>query len=158
MARQVFLALGDPPPRTEAQARARITAWLQQKGLQFPELFVENGSGLSRKARVNANSLVSLLEAAWKSPLMPEFIASLPVAGVDGTLKSRLRQTEAQGHAHLKTGTLEGVKAIAGYVQDINGRRYALAFLINHPNADAGGAAMDALIQWVAQGCPPTPE
>ncbi|MDR2165106.1 MAG: D-alanyl-D-alanine carboxypeptidase/D-alanyl-D-alanine-endopeptidase [Zoogloeaceae bacterium] len=155
MARQVFLALGnDPTARTEEKSRRRIVDWLRQKGLDFPELVVENGAGLSRRARISAENLTRLLVAAWQSPFMPEFVASLPIAGIDGTMQTRLRQTLAQGRARVKTGTLDGVKAAAGYVQDTYGQRYAVSFLINHPRAAVGGPAIDALLLWVTQGCP----
>jgi hypothetical protein len=72
---------------------------------------------------------------AWKNPVMPEFIASLPIVGIDGTMKKRLNGSEATGRAHIKTGTLDGVKTAAGYALDAQGRRYAVTFLINHPRA-----------------------
>lgn len=154
MARQLFITLGsvDGQPSNETKARQRLTQWLQGKGLNFPELVLENGSGLSRIERISATSLNRLLLAAWQSPVMPEFMASLPLAGVDGTMKRRLTDSPATGRAHVKTGFLEGVRALAGYVQDAKGRRYAVTFLINHPQAGNGQTAMDALLLWVAQG------
>jgi D-alanyl-D-alanine carboxypeptidase/D-alanyl-D-alanine-endopeptidase (penicillin-binding protein 4) len=80
---------------------------------------------------------------------MPEFLASLPIAAVDGSMRKRLRDSGAGGHAHLKTGTLEGVRAVAGYVLAASGKRYALVCLVNHPNAGASLQAIDALLQWV---------
>jgi D-alanyl-D-alanine carboxypeptidase/D-alanyl-D-alanine-endopeptidase (penicillin-binding protein 4) len=157
MARQLFLTLGSNGAGeggTELKARLGIREWLMRKGLNFPELVLENGSGLSRTERISAESLNRLLRAAWQSPVMPEFIASLPIAGRDGTMASRLKQTAATGNAHIKTGTLDGVKTLAGYVQDAQGRRYAVTFLINHANAGLGQNAMDQLLLWVAQGAP----
>lgn len=152
MARQLFLTLsaaqGTRPART-TDAEAVLRAWLTQKDLRFPELVLENGSGLSRRESIAAANLARLLASAWKSPLMPEFIASLPLAGVDGTMKKRLKQNGLAGHAHIKTGSLEGVKAIAGYVLDRNGKWQIVVFLVNHPNAAAAQAAQDALLQWV---------
>lgn len=152
MARQLFLTLGggDSPANTEAAVR-RIEAWLATRGLRFPELTLENGSGLSRRERISTAHLVMLLVDAWQHPLMPEFIASLPLAGVDGTMKKRLVDRPAAGLAHIKTGTLDGVRTAAGYAQDAAGRRYALAFLINDARADDGGSAMDALLDWLAE-------
>ncbi len=92
-----------------------------------------------------------LLLDAWKSPVMAEFVSSMPIVGIDGTMKKRLNGSEATGRAHIKTGTLDGVKAAAGYALDAQGRRHAVTFLINHPRAQAGGAAIDALLVWVAQ-------
>jgi len=152
MARQVFLTLGnDSAPATAERARQRVSDWLAGRGLRFNELVLDNGSGLSRSERISAGSLNSLLLDAWKSPVMPEFIASMPIVGIDGTMKKRLNGSDASGRAHIKTGTLDGVKTAAGYALDAQGRRYAIAFLINHPRSQAGSAAIDALIAWVAQ-------
>ncbi len=152
MARQVFLTLGnETAPATAERARQRVTDWLNRRGLRFDELVVDNGSGLSRSERISAGNLNRLLLDAWKSPVMPELLASLPIVGIDGTMKKRLKEAEATGRAHIKTGTLDGVKTAAGYALDAQGRRYAVVFLINHPRAQAGSAAIDALINWVAQ-------
>ncbi len=152
MARQVFLSLGNTDvPATAERSRQRIGEWLNHRGLRFAELEIENGSGLSRRERISAGSLNKLLLDAWKSPVMPEFLASLPIVGIDGTMKKRLNGSDATGRAHIKTGTLDGVKTGAGYALDAQGRRYAVSFLINHPRAQAGSAAIDALLLWVAQ-------
>jgi len=152
MARQVFLTLGnDSAPATAERSRQRITDWLNARGLRFSELVLDNGSGLSRVERISAGSLNRLLLDAWKSAVMPEFVSSMPIVGIDGTMKKRLNGSEATGRAHIKTGTLDGVKTGAGYALDAQGRRYAITFLINHPRAQAGSAAIDALIDWVAQ-------
>ncbi|MDR1888576.1 MAG: D-alanyl-D-alanine carboxypeptidase/D-alanyl-D-alanine-endopeptidase [Zoogloeaceae bacterium] len=151
MARQLFLALSgeDGTPGAAAQ---RTGAWLRGMGLNFPELVLENGSGLSRRERISAEHLNRLLVVAWQSAIMPEFVASLPIAAVDGTMQKRLYGTPAAGRAHIKTGTLDGVKAAAGYVQDERGRRYAVTFLINHANSGRGERAVDELLVWVASG------
>ena len=152
MARQVFLTLGnDTAPATAESARRRIGDWLNARGLRFAELEIENGSGLSRRERISAGSLNRLLLDAWKSPVMAEFVSSMPIVGIDGTMKKRLNGSEATGRAHIKTGTLDSVKTAAGYALDAQGRRYAVTFFINHPKAQAGGPAIDALISWVAQ-------
>jgi D-alanyl-D-alanine carboxypeptidase/D-alanyl-D-alanine-endopeptidase (penicillin-binding protein 4) len=152
MARQVYLTLGNgSEPATAERARQRIGDWLNARGLRFAELEIENGSGLSRRERISADSLNRLLLDAWKSPVMPEFVSSLPIVGIDGTMKKRLNGSDASGRAHIKTGTLDGVKTAAGYALDAQGRRYAVTFLINHPRAQAGSAAIDALLVWVAQ-------
>ncbi|PKO88578.1 MAG: D-alanyl-D-alanine carboxypeptidase/D-alanyl-D-alanine-endopeptidase [Betaproteobacteria bacterium HGW-Betaproteobacteria-10] len=158
MARQVFLTIGrdtsfdTAPPATAERARQRISDWLSSRNLRFSELALENGSGLSRLERISAGSLNRLLLDAWKSPVMPEFIASLPIVGIDGTMKKRLNGAEISGRAHIKTGTLDGVKTAAGYALDAQGQRYAVTFLINHPRSQSASAAIDALLTWVAQG------
>jgi D-alanyl-D-alanine carboxypeptidase/D-alanyl-D-alanine-endopeptidase (penicillin-binding protein 4) len=152
MARQVFLTLGnDAAPATAERARRRIGDWLNARGLRFVELEIENGSGLSRRERISAGNLNRLLLDAWKSPVMAEFVSSMPIVGIDGTMKKRLNGSEATGRAHIKTGTLDSVKTAAGYALDAQGRRYAVTFFINHPKAQAGGPAIDTLIGWVAQ-------
>jgi D-alanyl-D-alanine carboxypeptidase/D-alanyl-D-alanine-endopeptidase (penicillin-binding protein 4) len=161
MARQVFLtlgndaakevALGDTAPATAERSKQRITEWLNLRGMRFNELVLDNGSGLSRSERISADSLNRLLLDAWKNPVMPEFISSMPIVGIDGTMKKRLNGSDATGRAHIKTGTLDSVKTAAGYALDAQGRRYALSFFINHPRAQAGSAAIDALLLWVAQ-------
>jgi D-alanyl-D-alanine carboxypeptidase/D-alanyl-D-alanine-endopeptidase (penicillin-binding protein 4) len=151
MARQVFLTLADERPATTEGAGRRIAAWLADKDLPLPELVLDNGSGLSRSERISADGLSALLLAAWKSPVMPELMASLPLAGIDGTMKKRLGNGAAAGRAHLKTGYLDGVRAIAGYVQDSGDRRWIVVFLINDPRSRLGKPAMDALLGWVAE-------
>lgn len=154
MARLLFLDLGPEDggkPRRAGDAESAVRAWLERKGLDFPELVLENGSGLSRRERISAANLARLLQAAHASPLMPEFVASLPLVAVDGTLKKRMNGHGIAGHAHLKTGSLDDVKAIAGYVQDRSGREQIVVFLINHPRAEAAQAAQDALLHWVYQ-------
>ncbi len=152
MARQLFLTLGnDGAPATAERARQRVAEWLVARDLKFPELVLENGSGLSRQERISAGNLNRLLLDAWKSPVMPELLSSLPIVGIDGTMKKRLKESSASGRAHIKTGTLDGVKTAAGYALDSQGRRYAVSFLINHPRAQSGGPAIDALLLWVVQ-------
>lgn len=152
MSRQLFLTLSAEvlklPGRADRSARV-VQSWLAQKGLAFPELVLENGSGLSRDERISAGSLGHLLVAAWKSPLMPEFVASLPLAGYDGTMRRQLRTDPVAGRAHLKSGSLAEVRSMAGYVLDRNGRRHAVVFIVNHPNAARADAAMSALVRWV---------
>jgi len=151
MARQVFLTLATERPATPEDARRRIKGWLTDKGLKLPELVLDNGSGLSRSERISADGLRQLLLAAWKSPVMPELMSSLPLAGNDGTLKQRLSNSPASGRAHLKTGFLDGVRAIAGYVLDSHGKRWVVVFLINDPKFRQGKPAMDELLNWVAE-------
>lgn len=151
MARQVFLTLAAERPATPDGARRRIKSWLADKGLKMPELVLENGSGLSRSERISADGLSQLLLAAWKSPVMPELMSSLPLAGIDGTLKKRLGNSATAGRAHLKTGYLEGVRAIAGYVLDSNDKRWVVVFLINDPKFRLGKPAMDELLRWVSE-------
>jgi D-alanyl-D-alanine carboxypeptidase/D-alanyl-D-alanine-endopeptidase (penicillin-binding protein 4) len=155
MARQLFLTLGmeaGKRPASTEDADAAIRAWLDARGLQLPELVLENGSGLSRRERISAEGMGRLLQAAWKSAVMPELIASLPVTATDGTMKRRLKQNGVAGQAHIKTGSLEGVRSIAGWVLDKTGRRWIVVFFVNHANAAGAQAAQDALLDWVYAG------
>ncbi len=157
MARQLFLTLGAVTPAGESaitstnieRSTRAVQGWLHEQKLDFPELVLENGAGLSRSERISAAHLAQLLRHAAAHPLSAEFEASLPILGVDGSVKKRLKESRAASHAHLKTGTLEGVKTIAGYVRSQGGRDWVVVFLINHPNAKHGQAAQDALIEWV---------
>jgi D-alanyl-D-alanine carboxypeptidase/D-alanyl-D-alanine-endopeptidase (penicillin-binding protein 4) len=152
MARQLYLTiaaeLGGAPAHPDTAARA-VAQWLLFKGIEAPELALENGSGLSRLERASANTLMALLQAAWKSPVMPELVASLPVAAVDGTMRRRLHGEPVSGNAHMKTGLLVDARAMGGYVLDRGGRRYAVVMIANHPKAPQAEPAFDALLQWV---------
>lgn len=154
-ARLLFIALGgnntapasDPLPAAEAALRN----WAQQRGLQLPGLLLENGSGLSRRERISAASLADLLDLAQASPLAPEFESSLPIVALDGTMKKRLQDKNAAGRAHIKSGSLDGVRAVAGYVQRADGK-WIVVGLINHPRAAQALDALDRWIDWVATG------
>ena len=118
----------------------------------MPALTLANGSGLSRDEQVSALGLAELLQAANASPVAQVFVASLPIAGVDGTMRNRLRNEPVLGNAHIKTGTLRDVRAIAGYVAAANGETYVVVSLINDEHAAAARAAHDALLEWVYRG------
>jgi len=107
---------------------------------------LENGAGLSRVERLSASGLSRLLVGAFAGPLMPEFVSSLPLVGVDGTMRKR---AGAAGSAHIKTGLLADTRAIAGYVLAASGRRYAVVAFVNHPNANATQGALDELLNWI---------
>ncbi|MAF04822.1 MULTISPECIES: D-alanyl-D-alanine carboxypeptidase/D-alanyl-D-alanine-endopeptidase [unclassified Herbaspirillum] len=152
MARQVLLTLGaemtGQPGDTVNAARA-VRGWLNDKGIDTNGLAIENGAGLSRVERVTPALLASVLVQAYRSPLMPEFVSSLPLVGYDGTMRRRLKTQSVAGQAHIKTGTLNDVRSIAGYVQAASGKTYVVVFLINHAAAPNGQQAQDALLQWV---------
>jgi D-alanyl-D-alanine carboxypeptidase/D-alanyl-D-alanine-endopeptidase (penicillin-binding protein 4) len=140
---------GQPVPADIARSSKAVRRWLATKSMHFPELVLENGSGLSRKERISCRHLADLLQHAASSPFGSELEASLPILGIDGTVKKRLKGTEMAGYAHLKTGTLEGVKSIAGYVNARSGKRWVVVFIVNHPNAALAQPAQDALIEWL---------
>ncbi|WP_374339103.1 D-alanyl-D-alanine carboxypeptidase/D-alanyl-D-alanine-endopeptidase [Methyloversatilis sp.] len=155
MARQLFLALSPAgAPADAAGAAAAVRAWAAQRGLPLASLVMENGSGLSRVERLSAHDLAALLRHAWDSPVMPEFVSSMPVLAVDGTLRRRLKSAPLAGQAHLKTGSLADTRSIAGYALDRNGQRVLLVAWLNHANAKRAQPVLDALLEWVWAGNP----
>ena len=152
MARQLLMSLGAEqygPPGSAASGVRAVHEWLAGKDLHFQELVIENGAGLSREARISAQHLGQLLLAAYASPVMSELMSSLPVVAVDGTMRRRLKDSAVVGRGHLKTGSLEGVRAVAGYLMDTKGRRWVVVFMANHPRAAATRNAQDALLEWL---------
>jgi len=98
MARQLFLTLGTIDQNTAGIARssAAVRQWLENKQLQFPELVLENGAGLSRTERISAQHLSNILQNAALSPYSAELEASLPILGMDGTTKGRFKEARSQ--------------------------------------------------------------
>ena len=154
MAQQLFLTLGlqFKGVGSSDAARAVLGPWLLDKlGSRAADVAIVNGSGLSRESRASADALALLLQRAWASPVMPEFIGSLPISGVDGSLRrsAGLAAPSVAGRAHLKTGSLRDVTALAGYLLAPDGRRYVLVAIVNHPNAGAARPALEALVERV---------
>ena len=154
MARQLLLTLGAEKagaPGTTDKGIQAVSEWLKRRNLIFPELVLENGAGLSREETISARHLGQVLLAGWRSPYMPEFISSLPLAAMDGTLRRRFNGAALEGQMHLKTGSLNDVRSVAGYVLDRAGRRVVVVCLHNQARADtaAGEAVQEAVLQWV---------
>ncbi|MGH6635498.1 MAG: D-alanyl-D-alanine carboxypeptidase/D-alanyl-D-alanine endopeptidase [Gammaproteobacteria bacterium] len=154
MTKQLLLTLGAErlgPPGSKEKGITAIKEWLNSEGLTFPELVLDEGAGLSRKTRIGAQSLGRFLLRAYRSSYMPEFLSSLPIAGIDGTLRNRLNKEPITGRAHLKTGRIDGVASIAGYVQTRRGQTLVVVCLINHPSSHLGGGKKvhDALLRWL---------
>ncbi len=156
--RLLFLSLGlagmaDEPTAPTADLAARVVRdWLVAQRINPTGLVLDNGSGLSRSERITPRQLALMLKAAQAGRWGPELMMSLPLAGVDGTLRNRLKTGPAAGRARLKSGTLKNVVSLAGYVPDDQGRLWAVAAMINHEQAIAARPALDALIDWVAGG------
>ena len=156
MAQQLFLTLAAQAtpgvPATPEAARETLLRWLVERtGEPGAELVLDNGSGLSRLTRISALRLARLLLQTFDSPVMSELMSSLPVSGLDGTMR---RSLATPGRAHLKTGSLRDVAAVAGYVLTNSGRRLVLVAIINHPQAQAARPALDALVQWSLRDTP----
>ena len=151
MARQMFLSIGEES-RTSADAddakaayRA-ISQWMARKGIDPRHLVMENGSGLSRAERISAREMAEMLRAAWHSPYAAEFISSMPLVAMDGTMRKRLRRTPLAGEAHIKTGTLNTVRAIAGFSRDQNGNTWAVVAILNSPRPWGASAPLDQVL------------
>ncbi|MET0543530.1 MAG: D-alanyl-D-alanine carboxypeptidase/D-alanyl-D-alanine-endopeptidase [Variovorax sp.] len=152
MAQQLFLTLGLQQKNRGTLDAARSTLrqwWNDRIGTGEGQPVFDNGSGLSRDERITAAELAKMLQHAWRSPVMPELMSSLPATGVDGTL--RKRALRSGGTAHLKTGTLRDAAGVAGYVDGASGRRYVVVAIANHANAAAARPAFDALVDWASQ-------
>ncbi len=139
------------PPGSDENGRLAVAEWLRANKLSVPSLVIDNGAGLSRDARISAEDMVTLLQFAWQKPYMPEFLASMPISGLDGTLRRRLDSVALTGAAHLKTGSLDHVTAIAGYLQARSGRRFAVTVLQNYENIHRGPGeeVQDAILRWL---------
>lgn len=144
-------ALQPVPPSTAARAEQVVRNWMRRHGIDDTGLVLENGSGLSRIERISPAQMAGLLKAAQKSLWAPEFQSSLPIVGVDGTMRRRLKDSVAASRARVKTGTLRDVVAVAGYVPDADGNQCIVVAMVNHDRAGngIGRGIVDALIDWV---------
>ncbi|MGB5307924.1 MAG: D-alanyl-D-alanine carboxypeptidase/D-alanyl-D-alanine-endopeptidase [Arenicellales bacterium] len=154
MTRQILLSMGAQefgPPGTTDKGIAAVNAWLVEHKLDHPDLQLDNGAGLSRHARISAGLLGELLLHVYKQAYMPEFIAALPVSGYDGTMAHRFNDTPLVGHAHIKTGMLDFVQSMAGYVTTATGKRYVVVLLHNDKRAHTRSAEklQNQLINWI---------
>jgi serine-type D-Ala-D-Ala carboxypeptidase/endopeptidase (penicillin-binding protein 4) len=152
MARQLLLTIGatqHSAPATEQKGALAIQQWFANQGLKFDELEIENGSGLSRIARISAQRLGEMLVGAYFHPVMPELMSSLPVLGLDGTMRNRLKTSQVLRQGHFKTGSLNNVFSIAGYLLSQTGERYVVVFMTNDTKAALTKPAQDALLEWV---------
>jgi D-alanyl-D-alanine carboxypeptidase/D-alanyl-D-alanine-endopeptidase (penicillin-binding protein 4) len=139
------------PPFTKAQGIEVLLDYLRDNGLDATGLVVDNGSGLSRDAHITAELMNALLRHAYAAPYMPEFIASMSINGLDGTARRRFAGRPEAGHMHLKTGRIDNVAAIAGYVKTVSKKNYTVALMINHQNIHhgAGTEIQNAVLKWV---------
>lgn len=159
MARQLFLTISKESQQDEQNkgekisARQAIKEWLATIGVPTADLLIDNGSGLSRQSRVSAVTLGKLLEYAYHSSYQPEFMASLPIWGVDGTLKKRDKGMLPAGHVRIKTGSLNNVGALAGYVSGAGKKHYVIVALQNYAGAhgQSGKQVQDDILNWLYQ-------
>jgi D-alanyl-D-alanine carboxypeptidase/D-alanyl-D-alanine-endopeptidase (penicillin-binding protein 4) len=153
MARHLLLTLGEDrfgPPATLDKGAAALAEWSRERGLSLQDVAIDNGSGLSRTTHISVLQLGKVLSAAYHSRYAPEFMASLPLAGIDGTLHARMKDASA-GSVRLKTGHLDGVSGVAGYVTTPAGKTFVLVSLVNDSRTDSGAAepVHAALVNWM---------
>jgi len=154
MARHLLLTLGTTRAERGIRMADGIEAlndWILARGLDVPGLRIVNGSGLSRDTRISARGMANLLRAGFHSRYAPEFLTSLPIAGEDRVLDERAYRGSGAAIVRIKTGLIDHVRAMAGYVMTPGGERYIVVLLVNHPNIHRGlGTRMqDAIIRYV---------
>jgi D-alanyl-D-alanine carboxypeptidase/D-alanyl-D-alanine-endopeptidase (penicillin-binding protein 4) len=126
-------ATATDPKLTSAEAgTAAVKAFLREAGIDPDRLALVDGSGLSRRDLVTAEATLQLLVYMSRHRYAAAFRDALPVAGVDGTLKNRMKWTPAAGNARAKTGTLGGVATLSGYVTSAAGERLVFSIMINN--------------------------
>ncbi len=154
MARHLLLTMAVEKygaPATTDSGRRAVQSWLAEKQIVIPGFVLDNGSGLSRAERITARGLGQVLHAGWHSQYMPEFIASLPLAGTDGTLRNRFNAAGMRGRIRMKTGHMDDVSSLAGYVNAVSGNTYIVSIVVNHPGAEfgTGDDVQAAMLKWV---------
>ena len=133
---------------------AVLRAFLQREKLPVDEVKFEEGSGLSRNNLTTANATVALLVAMARHRAAADFERSLPVAGVDGSLRTRMKGTPAEGNVRAKTGTLRYANSLAGYVTTAGGERLAFCVMLNRNSGQPPGRnvreEVDDVAVWLA--------
>ena len=160
MARQLLLSLdahrqqaqGQNQPATVAGGIAAINNWLSENVGIMPELIIDNGAGLSRKTRITTANLTALLQQGWRSNYRAEFLSSFSLAALDGTMKKRLRMSALPpGRARIKTGLINRVRSMAGFVNARDNKHYSVAMMIESKNVSFGNGNViqDAVLEWI---------
>lgn len=147
---------GQPKATDYPQALQTINQWWQTK-LTTPPPHLSNGSGLCRDCTISAANLSELLTYAYEQPSFDAYVSSLGIAGVSGTISAhseRLPKSQAIGRAWIKTGTLNNVTSMAGYVKGLSGQDYVVVGMINTDqalNAYNARTVLDTMLDWTAQ-------
>lgn len=155
MTRHLALTVGAErfgAPATSDKAQRAVLEILAERGIDTAGMVLDNPSGLSRDVRATARQVAGVLAAGWRSPYMPEFASSMAIAGMDGTLRRRLTESSTRGRMHLKTGTLNDVSGVAGYVMTASGERLLVVLLVNAKDAHRGLGEdlQDVVLRWAA--------
>lgn len=160
MARQLLITIG-AENRHVADNDDRVSGiraiydWLEGKGINTKGMVIDNGSGLSRHARMTARQLSSILTNAWSSPYSSDLMTSMPLTAMDGTMARRLRDLDMEGMGRIKTGSLQDVRSVAGFTRDDNNTTWAVVGIINHAPAWKGQSVLDKVL-YSLHANPPT--
>ena len=154
MTRQLLLTIGKENKNNvgnKIAGRKVISDWLQNISIPAPELTIENGSGLSRSARITARTLAMMLQHALHSPYQPEYFSSLPLVGIDGAVRKRLKGIIPPGSARIKTGLIDNVRSMAGYVKSKSNKNYIIVSLQNYKGIQntTGTLVQDEILKWL---------
>lgn len=154
MTRQLLLTVGarvGGAPGNLTKGRNAITNWLKERGIPLKGFRIDNGAGLSRSARISADTMAAIIRDVYASPLRAELLSTLPLSGIDGSLRRRYKNEPLAGMAHMKTGLLDGVRAIAGIVRSAAGTDYVVVALQNHKDVHihSGTRVQDVILRWV---------
>jgi len=144
-----------PPERTSEELGIRqLEPFLDRAGVQRGDVFLDEGSGLSRQDLTTPNATVALLGFMSRHPCGQSFLEALPIAGVDGTLKDRMKNTLAAGNVRAKSGSLRWADCLSGYVTSAAGERLAFCLMLNRYHgaggARSGRADLDAIAVMLA--------
>tara|TARA_B110000003_G_scaffold5011_1_gene5336 strand:- start:5739 stop:7181 length:1443 start_codon:yes stop_codon:yes gene_type:complete len=154
MTRNLLLTLAaekHPLPATEEKGRMIVQEWLNDKALNRTGFEYDNGAGLSRHSRLTTEQVTEILLGVYKGPFMPEFMASLSLSGLDGTMFERFSDDELTGKLHVKTGMIDHVSSMAGYLYSKNKKRYAFAIIQNYHDIHRGYGeeVQESLVRWL---------
>ena len=154
MTRQLLYTLAAEvhgPPGTEAGGIEVIAMYLEEQGLDHTTLVLDNGAGLSRRTRISAELLADILLMAARSRHSPEYLASLSLGGLDGTTRGRFRRGAVAGSMHVKTGRLDHVSALAGFVHTGSTQTYVVVAILNSADVHRGPGEelQESLVRWV---------
>jgi D-alanyl-D-alanine carboxypeptidase/D-alanyl-D-alanine-endopeptidase (penicillin-binding protein 4) len=154
MSRNLLLTLAAEKisaPGDVIKGKQYIKTWLEEKNFSTDGFYIENGSGLSRTASISTEQIINLLKYAYASDFMPEFLSSLSISGLDGTMSDRNKNDDLTGKLHIKTGSIDHVSSVAGYMHSKSGKRYGLAIIHNEKDIHKGYGEelQNSIMQWL---------
>ena len=137
---------GDPNRARDAESAGlvQVQMFLRQAGINDNDVSLNDGSGLSRNDLISANTTVQLLTFMSRHKYFAQFRDALPIAGVDGTLSTRMRGTPAERNVRAKTGSLSSVASLSGYVTTASGEHLVFSMMLNN-YPDAGAIRRDSI-------------